>query len=59
MVWTGDQISSMRRFTDEVNKVAKGIEFGIAVPFADTRQGDRIVAYTMKTVKKSLELSVA
>ena len=43
---------------DDVNKVVKGLEFGLGVPHADTRQGDKIVSYTTRAVKKPLKISL-
>lgn len=58
VVWTGDELESMRRFSDDVNKVAKGQEFGVGIPYADVRQGDKIVSYAVKQVLKPLQLKL-
>jgi translation initiation factor IF-2 len=51
-------LPSMRRFSDEVNKVGKGLEFGASVPFADTRQGDKMVSFVTKQQRKPLEIKL-
>lgn len=58
VVWQGDEITAMKRFTDDVNRVAKGTEFGISIPYRDTKQGDKIVSYTLKPMRKTLELGL-
>lgn len=58
VLWEGSALESMRRFNDDANKVAKGLEFGVGIPHPDTQQGDQIVAYTNKLVRKPLTLKI-
>jgi translation initiation factor IF-2 len=54
-VYTGE-ISSLRRFKDDVKEVREGQECGIAVEnFNDVKVGDRIEAFKMEAVKRTLE----
>ena len=58
VVWEGTEIDSLKRFKDDVNKVAKGVEFGIAIPFGQTKVGDKIVSYNVKRVFKKMEIKL-
>lgn len=58
VVFTCDGLDSLRRFSDEVNKVAKGVEFGCSIPFAGTKEGDKLVFYAMKDVQKPLSIQL-
>lgn len=49
------QISSLRRFKDDVREVAQGYECGIGIErFNDVKEGDVIEAYVMKEVQRQL-----
>ena len=56
VVWEGEKLSSLKRFKDDVNKVAKGTEFGAAIPFSDIRPGDRLHAIVQKPTKRKLRV---
>jgi translation initiation factor IF-2 len=58
VVWEGDAIDSLRRFKDDVNKVAKGVECGVAIPYSDVRVGDKLIAYTVHTSPRRLTIRV-
>ena len=54
-VYTGE-LSSLKRFKDDVKEVRDGQECGIGVEnFNDIKVGDRIEAYRMEEVKRTLE----
>lgn len=54
-VYTGE-LSSLKRFKDDVKEVRDGQECGIGVEnFNDLKVGDRIEAYRMEEVKRTLE----
>jgi translation initiation factor IF-2 len=54
-VYTGE-ISSLRRFKDDVKEVREGQECGIGVEnYNDLKVGDRIEAFKMEAVKRTLE----
>jgi translation initiation factor IF-2 len=54
-VYTGE-MSSLKRFKDDVREVREGQECGIGVEnFNDLKVGDRIEAYRMEEVKRTLE----
>jgi translation initiation factor IF-2 len=58
-VYTG-QFGSLKRFKDDVKEVREGLECGIAVEnFNDVKVGDRIEAYTLEEVKRTLAASAA
>ena len=49
------QISSLRRFKDDVREVAQGFECGIGLDrFNDVKEGDVIEAYRMEEVPRQL-----
>ena len=51
MVYEGE-ISSLRRFKDDVREVATGYECGITLEkFNDVKEGDIIEAYIMEQIK--------
>ncbi len=53
-VYTGN-ISSLKRFKDDVREVREGLECGIGVEnYNDIKVGDRIEAYRMEEVKRTL-----
>ena len=48
-----DEISSLRRFKDDVREVATGYECGIMFEkFNDVKEGDVIEAFTMEEIKR-------
>lgn len=50
------EVSSLKRFKDDVREVQEGFECGIAIEgFTDFEQGDTIEVYTVKSVKRKLE----
>jgi translation initiation factor IF-2 len=54
-VYTG-QISSLKRFKDDAREVREGQECGIGVEnFNDIKVGDRIEAFLLESVKRTLE----
>ncbi|MDX2193676.1 MAG: translation initiation factor IF-2, partial [Gemmatimonadales bacterium] len=54
-VWTG-QLASLRRFKDDVREVKEGLECGIGLEnFNDVKNGDRIEAYRIDEVKRTLQ----
>jgi len=53
-VYTGN-LSSLKRFKDDVKEVREGLECGIGIEnFNDVKVGDRIEAYKMEEVKRTL-----
>ena len=58
VIFSCDGLDSLRRFSDEVNKVAKGVEFGCSIPYAGTKEGDKLVFYSMKDVQKPLSIQL-
>jgi translation initiation factor IF-2 len=55
VVWTG-RIGSLRRFKDNVQEVAEGLECGIVLDgYQDVKVGDVIEAFETKQVEKTLE----
>jgi translation initiation factor IF-2 len=58
-VYTG-RIASLRRFKDDVKEVREGLECGIGIEnFNDLKVGDRIEAFRVEEVKRTLETSGA
>jgi translation initiation factor IF-2 len=56
-VYTG-QLSSLKRFKDDVREVREGLECGIGIEnFNDVKVGDRIEAFRVEVVKRTLESS--
>jgi translation initiation factor IF-2 len=50
------QLSSLRRFKDDVREVAEGFECGIGIAnFQDIKEGDTIEAYQVIETKRTLE----
>ena len=59
LVYTGN-ISSLKRFKDDVKEVQNGLECGIGVEnFNDVKVGDRIEAFRTEEVKRTLDDSAA
>jgi len=59
VVYTGN-ISSLKRFKDDVKEVQNGLECGIGVEnFNDVKVGDRIEAFRTEEVKRTLDDSAA
>ena len=55
VVYTG-KLSSLKRFKDDVNEVAKGFECGISIEnFNDIKVGDIIEGYTEVEIKRTLK----
>ncbi len=55
IVYTGG-ISSLKRFKDDVKEVRDGLECGIGIEnFNDVKVGDRIEAFRMEEIKRTLE----
>ena len=53
VIWKGE-ISSLRRFKDDVAKVASGFECGIGLSdFQDLRQGDVIETYELREIPRT------
>jgi translation initiation factor IF-2 len=58
-VYTG-RPSSLKRFKDDVKEVREGLECGIGIEnFNDIKVGDRIEAFVVEEVKRTLEASAA
>jgi translation initiation factor IF-2 len=58
-VYTGN-ISSLKRFKDDVREVREGLECGIGVEnYNDLKVGDRIEAFRMEEVKRTLASTAA
>ena len=58
-VYTGN-VSSLKRFKDDAKEVKEGLECGIGVEnFNDVKVGDRIEAYRVEEVKRTLAASAA
>jgi len=58
-VYTG-AMSSLKRFKDDVKEVREGLECGIAIEnFNDVKVGDRIEAFMMEEIRRTLEDSSA
>lgn len=54
MVVYDGNISSLRRFKDDVKSVATGFECGIGLEdFSDLKEGDIIEAYLMREIPRS------
>jgi len=59
VVYTGN-ISSLKRFKDDVKEVGSGLECGIGVEnFNDVKVGDKIEAFRTEEVKRTLDDSAA
>ena len=59
VVYTG-QLASLKRFKDDVKEVREGLECGLSIEnFNDLKVGDRIEAYRMEEVKRTLQASAA
>ncbi|HEX7918732.1 MAG TPA: hypothetical protein VF454_04970, partial [Gemmatimonadales bacterium] len=59
IVYTGG-LSSLMRFKDDVKEVKEGLECGIGVEnFNDLKVGDRIEAFKVEEVKRTLTGSTA
>jgi translation initiation factor IF-2 len=55
VIWTG-RIGSLRRFKDNVQEVAEGLECGIVLEgYQDVKVGDVIEAFETRKVEKTLE----
>jgi len=53
-------LASLRRFKDDVKEVKEGLECGIAIEnFNDLKVGDRIEAFRLEEVKRTLAASAA
>ena len=58
-VYTG-QLSSLKRFKDDVREVRDGLECGMSVEnFNDLKVGDRIESFKVEEVKRTLESTAA
>jgi translation initiation factor IF-2 len=58
-VYTGN-LSSLKRFKDDVREVREGLECGIGIEnFNDLKVGDRIESFRMEEVKRTLESASA
>ncbi len=58
-VYTGN-ISSLKRFKDDVREVREGLECGIGIEnYNDLKVGDRIESFRMEEVKRTLSASAA
>ena len=55
LIYTGN-LSSLRRFKDDVKEVREGLECGIGVEnFNDLKVGDRIEAFRIEEVRRTLQ----
>ena len=58
-IYTGN-LSSLKRFKDDAKEVKEGLECGIGIEnFNDVKVGDRIEAYRLEEVKRTLAASAA
>ncbi len=58
-VYTGN-VSSLKRFKDDVREVREGLECGIGIEnYNDLKVGDRIESFRMEEVKRTLSASAA
>jgi translation initiation factor IF-2 len=58
-VYTGN-LASLKRFKDDAKEVKEGLECGIGIEnFNDLKVGDRIEAYRMEEIKRTLAASAA
>ena len=52
------KLTSLKRFKDDVNEVLESFECGIGIDnFSKFKEGDIIVCYEIKSIKRKLELS--
>jgi translation initiation factor IF-2 len=59
VVYTGN-VSSLKRFKDDVREVREGLECGIGIEnFNDVKVGDRIESFRMEEVKRTLQPEAA
>ena len=59
VVYTG-HLASLKRFKDDVKEVREGLECGLSIEnFNDLKVGDRIEAFRMDEVKRTLQSSAA
>jgi translation initiation factor IF-2 len=59
VVYTG-QLASLKRFKDDVKEVREGLECGLSIEnFNDLKVGDRVEAFRMDEVKRTLQASAA
>ncbi len=59
VVYTG-QLASLKRFKDDAKEVREGLECGLSIEnFNDLKVGDRIEAFRMDEVKRTLQASAA
>jgi translation initiation factor IF-2 len=59
IIYTG-QLASLKRFKDDVKEVREGLECGLSIEnFNDLKVGDRIEAFRMDEVKRTLQASAA
>jgi translation initiation factor IF-2 len=59
VVYTGN-VSSLKRFKDDVREVREGLECGIGIEnFNDLKVGDRIESFRMEEVKRTLQPEAA
>ena len=55
IIWKGE-ISSLKRFTDDVREVQSGFECGIGLSdFQDLKQGDIIETYEEREIARTLD----
>ena len=53
VIWNG-QISSLRRFKEDVREVASGFECGIGLEnYQDLKQGDLIETYDLREIART------
>lgn len=53
IIWKGD-ISSLRRFKEDVREVASGFECGVGLSdFQDLKAGDLIETYELKEIERT------
>jgi translation initiation factor IF-2 len=58
LIFEAKELSALKRFKDDVRKVEKGQECGVALAgFSDYQLGDRIVLWTHEAVKQKLDIS--
>ena len=58
VVWEGGSLDSLKRFKDDVNKVAKGVEFGVGIPYGKVKVGDKLVSFNRNKVHQKMEIKL-
>lgn len=60
MIYFAGKLSSMRHLKDEVDSIKKDVECGLQLEdkSVEVQAGDKVICYTMKTEKQSIEWNV-